>query len=340
MPFARPLIASAALLLFSGCGYVHFGRLPKMGPADPALAAAYSDLSTENKILKQELALARREGDALRATVDRAGSPGASAELVARLNETTRELATLRASYAKLQAERGAAPAAAANPASRAQATELEERLAAALRDFTRLQEENSRLRTDLDRAREQNTGLAEQLKTAVMGREEAQAALSQLNTELLAQKEARARAEQAGAAVRAQLSTVLAAGGTVAPTPPPATRPEPAAVPASATSALRLAKAPPADAFGVAELRTSPERLRTAESAPPPAGGFSAAPTAPTATPTRIHVVQAGDTLEKLALRYYNAPGQWLRIYEANTDLLGNGQPLAVGMRLEVPGN
>lgn len=325
MPFARILLASAALSLLSGCGYVHFGRQPKGGaPADAAMAEAYSTLSTEHKILKQELVLARREGDALRAVVDRAGSAGASTELVARLNDTTRELATLRASYAKLQTER--APT---DPAARAQLSALEDKLATALRDFTQLQEENSRLRTDLDRTRSQNTTLAEQLKTAVAGRDDAQGALAQLNLELVAQKEARTRAEQANAAARAQLATVLAASSGSTPTP--TTSPVPTTT--SATSALRLAKAPPADAFGVAELRTNPERLRAAESASAPAPG-------PASAPKRTHVVQVGDTLEKIAQRYYNAPDQWHRIYDANAAVLGNGQPLAVGMRIEVPEN
>lgn len=343
MPFARILLASAALSLLSGCGYVHFGRLPKNGaPADAAVAEAYSNLSTEHKILKQELVLARREGDALRAAVDRAGSASASAELVARLNDTTRELATLRASYAKLQAERGATPGAPADPAARAQLSALEDKLATALRDFTQLQGENSRLRTDLDRTRSQNSTLAEQLKTAVAGRDDAQGALAQLNLELVAQKEARTRAEQANAAARAQLATVLAAssGTPSAPTAPPAPASAPAPTPApatSATSALRLAKAPPADAFGVAELRTNPDRLRAAESASQPA---PIPPPVSAAAPKRTHVVQAGDTLEKIAQRYYNAPDQWHRIYDANAAILGNGQPLAVGMRIEVPEN
>src|SRR5688572_19028729 len=125
MDFFRPAVACAALLLLPGCGYIHFGRLPAGATAtgDATMAEAYSALSTEHKILKQELALARREGDALRATLDRAGSTTAAPGLVAQLNETTRELASLRASHAKLQAERTGT----AGPA-----TALEEQLAGA----------------------------------------------------------------------------------------------------------------------------------------------------------------------------------------------------------------
>ena len=301
----------------SGCGYIHFGRLPQAtAVGDPAASAAYSNLSTEQKILKQELALARKEGDALRAALDRGGS--GSPELVTQLNETSRELATLRASYAKLQAERSAAPG---DPATAQRQSETEERLAASLRNYTQLQEENSRLRVDLARARAENTTLAEQVKSATSQHEQAQAALAQLNTELLAQKAARDNADQATAAARAQLSAVMAA------------RPEPAPVattPSSpALSALQLARAPPADAPATAELRTSAERIQAAASPAPPT---------PETPKRRMHVVAAGDTLEKIAQKYYGAPERWTRIYTANGEQLRDGQALKPGMELEIP--
>src|ERR1017187_7534759 len=83
--------APAALLLllaFSGCGYVHFGKLPTALATDGTLDAAYSDLSTRHKMLQQELAIARKEGDALRAALD--NRTDGSGELTARLTETTR----------------------------------------------------------------------------------------------------------------------------------------------------------------------------------------------------------------------------------------------------------
>jgi nucleoid-associated protein YgaU len=47
---------------------------------------------------------------------------------------------------------------------------------------------------------------------------------------------------------------------------------------------------------------------------------------------------VQAGDTLEKLALRYYGSGELWRPIYEANLALLGGGQPLRVGTEVRLP--
>ena len=180
MPFLRASIALALLLAFSGCGFVHFGRLPEATATDATLNTTYSELSTEHKILKQELALARKEGDALRAATER-GS-GGSPEITTRLNETTRELAALRASYAKVSEAKS--PSAAAT----VKAGELEEKLAVSLRNYTQLQEENARLRSEVDRTRTENVALTEQVKSATSQNEQAQAALAQLNTELLAQ--------------------------------------------------------------------------------------------------------------------------------------------------------
>lgn len=326
----RPVRATLALffpVLFAGCGYIHFGRLPDrpVTGSDAAMATAYSNLSTEHKILKQELALARKEGDTLRIALERtaagAGNITTSADLAAQLTASTRELATLRASYAKLQAERSAPAASSESRALAAAKSDLEEKLAASLRTHTQLQEENARLRGEVDRTRAENLGLSEQLKAAALQAERTQNTLEQLNRDLIAQKEARARADQSAEAVRAQLNTVLAYGASA----PPATARAPAAAPATS---LQIAKSPPADSSPTAELRMNTEQIRSAAS-PPPA-----------AKPARVHVVQVGDTLEKLARQYFGAPDRWRTIYDANTALLSNGQPLRAGMELQIPEN
>jgi nucleoid-associated protein YgaU len=320
MRFLRVPLALVLLLAFTGCGFVHFGRLPKSGPSDAALNIAYSDLSTAHKVLKQELALSRKEGESLRSALEnRGGSPAASAELVARLNETARELATLRASYAKLNETKS--PSA----ASATRAGELEEKLAVSLRNYTQLQEENTRLRTEVDRTQAENTTLTVRVKAAVAENEQAQNALSQLNTELLAQKEARGRAEQQAAATAAQLTAVIARTDAKPATLTDAR--EASATGAAAIAApLRIANAPANDAPPTAELRTNPARLT-----PPPT-------TATTADAPRIHLVQPNDTLEKIAQKYYGDPARWRSIYFANNALLSGGRPLKTGMELEIP--
>ncbi len=321
MRLARTLLAILVPLALTGCGYVHFGRMPTpmAGQGDAAMAAAYTNLATEHKILKQELALARKEGDALRSALDRSGSGSAgvsAAEVSARLSDTTRELAALRASYAKLQGERTGAVADGSPAAVAAAKSELEEKLAVSLRNFTELQEENARLRTEVTRTRADNESLTEKLKAAAIQAERTQATLAQLNTDLIAQKEARARAEQAAESVRAQLGTVLAHGSAVV------------AAGSREPSALQIAKAPPAGASPTAELRLDTEQVRR-----PAEPGTSV-------KARRTHVVLAGDTLEKIAQQYYGTSDRWRALYDANLPLLKNGQSLRVGMELLIPEN
>ena len=330
MRFLRVSCALALLVTFSGCGFVHFGRLPEATATDAPLNTAYSDLSTEHKILKQELVLSRKEGAALRAALETRGTGGNPApEIVSRLNETTRELAALRATYAKLNEAKS--PSAAAT----AKAGELEEKLAVSLRNYTRLQEENARLRSEVDRTRVENTALTAQVKTAAAQTELAQSALAQLNTELLAQKEARARAEQQAAANAAQLTAVMAGGATK-----PATLAEAREAASLGVAALaapvRLANAPATGAAPTAELRINPARLKpSADSAPrPPLPAPAAVPT----EAVRIHIVTPTDTLEKIAQKYYGDPARWRTIYFANNSQLSGGRPLKPGMELEVP--
>ena len=200
---------------------MHFGKLPD-NPGQ--LASDNSRLQAENGRLQQELALSQKQGTTLRALLETGlDAPAASRQLVAELNETTRQLAALRNDYARLKAEHdraaGSAPASAAPTANhgdnnaspddlKTQLSDTENKLAAALRTYTQLEQENAQLHTEVDKVREQNTTLATQLKDVTAQNQAAQAALSQLNTELLAQKEARTRSQQESDSLRTQLST------------------------------------------------------------------------------------------------------------------------------------
>lgn len=51
-----------------------------------------------------------------------------------------------------------------------------------------------------------------------------------------------------------------------------------------------------------------------------------------------RTHVVSKGDTLYKLARRYFDDASKWRAIYEANRGVIRNPDELAVGTRLTIP--
>src|SRR5205823_4430155 len=140
-PWISGLLVVPGLLLLTGCGYVHLGRMP--GPVttvvgDDKLMAENSDLRLEKKMLQQELALTRAQGDALRMAIEnRAADGDTSRRLADKLNETSRDLAALRASYTRLQSERNDAVASAAEAgALKARLGETEEKLAASLRTY------------------------------------------------------------------------------------------------------------------------------------------------------------------------------------------------------------
>lgn len=207
------LIGLPTLLALSGCGYVHVGRLPATTTittvvGDEKLLKDNSDLRLEKKVLQQELALTRAQGDALRMAIEnRAADGDTSKRLVEKLNQTSRDLAALRANYAILQQEKNHAIASAGEANGlRTKLGATEEKLATSLRTFTELQEEVTRLRTDVARTSEENVTLTAKVRTVTAQNEQAQAALAQLNTDLLAQKEAALRAEQDVESLRSEL--------------------------------------------------------------------------------------------------------------------------------------
>lgn len=319
--------------LLGGCNYVHFGKAP---PAldETVVARENTELRTERKLLKEELALAQRETAVLRSTLEN-GRPGTTdAALTARLNETSRELAALRASYAKLDAERArltAAPATNLNAATADSAatdelntrlTATQEKLAESLRAYTTLLEETTGLRAEVQKARTESNILTAQVRNLTAENDRARAALAQLNTELLAQKDARAKATQEADAARAQLSAVLAAS-TAAPTSLGEARTNTAA----GAAVLSAPGLPESETPPTARLATNRERIAAKAGEP-----------APAETGPRTHLVAPGETLETIAKKYYGRPERWRLLYAANNAQLSLGRPLKVGMILEIP--
>jgi len=346
MRFSLPCLVALAVLalgVLPGCGYVHFGRYEPAVRGSPELAAQNADLRLENKILRQEIALANQERTTLREALEnRVSTDGDASELVAQLDATTRELGALRANYTRLQSELGrlrSAPAGSSgNIASLAEISALqaklgltEEKLSATETDLQQLQQDNIQLRREADRLARDNAGLARQVEALAQQNEQVASAFAQLNTELLAQKEARQQAEAATRAARDQLQLVLTrrTGGESTSLSDARQGTAAGARDLQATLSLNTAtvETPP-----TAELRTSPERLRAA------AAAVAAEEAAAQAGAVRYHLVAEGDTLENLARKYYGRPERWRVIYAANNDLLRGGRPLKPGMRLVIP--
>lgn len=300
LPLLRGFLLALALAGLTGCQWLR----PSPAAADAGLARENSDLRVERKLLQQELALVRREQDTLRRALESRADPARPAgeretQLARELEATRRELADLRTRYVQ------SSSVAATDPLAAARQRETEERLAAVLRDFTTMQEENNRLRSEITSVRGENEQLARRAL-------EAEATLGVLNLELVAQREAFGNAQRQVSALRTQLQAVVAATGS---SPRPADGREPAAAGATGLSAATLS------------ARRNPDgTVSTTATATPPA------------TATRKHRVAAGDTLASIAFEYYGSVERWRDIYAANSDLLGDNRPLSTGMELVVP--
>lgn len=322
------------LFLNSGCGYVHFGRVR---PADPTVLSENADLRTEKKILQQELAIARKEGEGLRLALQAKTAGQESAELAAKLDATTRELAALRMNYSELEDRLRRVPGGAENQLLRDKLANSEEKLAKSLRESTELRREADALRGQIQEQRKSNSELERQMTGLRSENERVRGALAQLNQELVAQKQARADAQQAAEAMRAQLRAVMdqerAAPGAQ---PKLSELRENTASAAGAMEATGLSlKEARSDGPVTAQIKTSQSKLMDARMR---GDAAQAAATAPNAGKSQLHRVGAGDSLESIARKYYGDTEQWRVIYAANLPLLQGGKPLSEGMELVIP--
>ncbi len=54
--------------------------------------------------------------------------------------------------------------------------------------------------------------------------------------------------------------------------------------------------------------------------------------------TAEQIHVVVKGETLSAIAKKYYGSANKYMKIYEANRDILSNPDLIKVGQKLKIP--
>ena len=55
-------------------------------------------------------------------------------------------------------------------------------------------------------------------------------------------------------------------------------------------------------------------------------------------ATTSRMYVVQAGDSLSKIAKKFYGNANAWKQIFEANRDVIKNPDLIQPGWKLQIP--
>jgi nucleoid-associated protein YgaU len=69
-----------------------------------------------------------------------------------------------------------------------------------------------------------------------------------------------------------------------------------------------------------------------SSSTAPSPAGSPAGA------AASRTYVVQGGDSLSKIAKKFYGNANSWKRIFEANRDVIKNPDLIQPGWKLQIP--
>lgn len=199
------------------------------------------------------------------------------------------------------------------------QAPLVRQRIDAAIREFARtlpaqpLESQGSRvdLVGALDKLKQENESLKQQLADARVGRNGAQPE----GTE--------------SASIAATTAPVTPMNFSVEAVPTVSTRPPTPVVstaPARSTSPAAQLTVPKSATPGRPQLSV-PTRPSSSATTP-----------ATTAAQGRRHTIRPGDTLSKLALQYYNNRAKWRDIYAANRDVMKNEGDLKAGMVLKIP--
>lgn len=263
--------------------------------ADVAAAGPSTEKSSEPAREKsvREIMSERLRPASASAKESRTEDNPSTAKLVAQLNDATRELATLRATNARLRGER--APA-----ADTARTDPVDEKLAASLRSYPQFKQELTGLMTEMEKTRAENVAMGAALKDAAMKSKEATTARGPIEEDLRREKASRAQAEQTVARLREQLRAIASA---------------------LAAAGLNFDTFSPGGEPG-ARLETSENKLQPGSRAN--AGSK--------------HTVREGETLEKIAERYYGDSTKWRLILDANRGRLRLDGTLDPGMELEIP--
>jgi nucleoid-associated protein YgaU len=205
--FRLPLVlASVATFSLAGCATAGADPSASSGRSSATVVSNSSSATTEAE-KSSEAAVDQSEAVATRPAVHDPNATPAE-RLVEQLNDATRELATLRASNAKLKASAAKPPA----PVVIREPDPADVKLAASFRSFAQFKSELTGFFADLDKLRADNAALSAELKETAASAKEAKAMLAKLEGELQFEKEARAQAEQTITKLSDQLRAVAEA--------------------------------------------------------------------------------------------------------------------------------
>ena len=322
-----------------------------------SLRAALSEARDESAKLRTEVSKAQQSATATQQTA----ASEAVVLLQTQLEQSQRALHTVENERDGLKQQLAAAPAPSGSGESletlTRQLAESETKLSTALRSYTLLREELDASRKSMGNLESERASLLAKVEAAASER-------ASLSGELTAKSATAAEVDTMRDQLRSALAEVSALRTTTAQLTPAASEAsmlreqlrqtqQQGAAAALELSQLRtrLALLAPASTGSLA-APTRPGAQTVSFAAPPPlppaetrtpaasaaAGGTSSATTGPAASGVRTHVVQTGDTLSRIATRYYGDAKRWNEIVEANREVIPSPDRLAVGMTLKIP--
>lgn len=273
------------------------------------LSAELGDARQRVAASDEMLAKVNQERDNLRRQLSSASAAGSSSAELGALQLRLKAAEQLAATESKTigPAENVATSSTDASAELRRELAETQSKLSASLRTYQLQQDEVDRLQKALANIDAERAELAERIQnsTSQTNQALAQAAVNQEAASQLAGVREQLRQMQnqlaSLAGENAQLKNRLALSGP-------------------APSSLLAAPTRP----GGATVQSAPAR---------------SAPTAPTPAPTtRTHTVADGDTLTRIARRYYGNAEKWPQILEANRAVIKDVNNLTVGTSLKIP--
>ena len=263
-------------------------------PAAAALPEDAASLRSDNKQLTDELAAAWKESDKLKADLAAAKADSA---------KSTADAADLRTQLEAAKSQAAATPAAPATEGG-PQLSEVQDKLATALRSFSVIQNENSDLRAAVDKLTTEKADLQQQLDAgkSTMSTLQVQANLTSqivpLRNELRQAQDETSRLANENERLRNRIALQGPAPGAQGTLP---TRP--------------------------GAERVTPEAVATAP-----------APAAPPPAVAKTYVVVEGDTLTRISRKFYGSSGRWEEILAANRSVLKDEKSLPVGSTIKIP--
>jgi chromosome segregation ATPase len=217
-----PIIPLAALLTLAGCSTFSSDSDSSSSSNSGSSSSSASTSTSSNSSSERRASDSSRDDkstspssrDSRSASTTTGGDAG-KGDLVAQLNEASRELASLRAANAKLRAEKSSAPAPAptmSSSSSASRSTPADDRLNQTLRSYSQFRQELTGIIADIEKLRSDNATLSSQLKEASTKAQQASSAAAKLEKELTAERDARVDAEKTIASLREQLRAVAKA--------------------------------------------------------------------------------------------------------------------------------